>query len=120
MSHSGNRSQIPDLRAVTLMNPMRLVVISAMAWWVVNFAASAAEPAPPPKEATPAKPTAPPPATETPQAAEPTQAKPVDDDTDPQPKKANPSQADKAASPQRFTPSEQVRADFDVSFPIDI
>lgn len=32
-----------------------------------------------------------------------------------------PTQADKAApSPQRFTPSEQVRADFDVSFPIDI
>jgi hypothetical protein len=31
-----------------------------------------------------------------------------------------PSAADKAPSPQRFTPSEQVRADFDVSFPIDI
>ena len=31
-----------------------------------------------------------------------------------------PSGADKKASPQRFTPSEQVRADFDVSFPIDI
>jgi hypothetical protein len=34
-----------------------------------------------------------------------------------------PSAADKAgdkSSPQRFTPSEQVRADFDVSFPIDI
>lgn len=34
------------------------------------------------------------------------------------------SEADKAAagkgSPQRFIPSEQVRADFDVSFPIDI
>jgi len=29
------------------------------------------------------------------------------------------SAADKA-SPQRFVPSEQVRADFDVSFPIDI
>lgn len=28
--------------------------------------------------------------------------------------------ADKAPSPQRFTPSEQVRADFDVSFPVDI
>ena len=28
--------------------------------------------------------------------------------------------ADKKGSPQRFTPSEQVRADFDVSFPIDI
>jgi hypothetical protein len=31
-----------------------------------------------------------------------------------------PTGADKKASPQRFTPSEQVRADFDVSFPIDI
>lgn len=30
-----------------------------------------------------------------------------------------PTAADKA-SPQRFVPSEQVRADFDVSFPIDI
>lgn len=29
------------------------------------------------------------------------------------------SSADKA-SPQRFVPSEQVRADFDVSFPVDI
>ena len=28
--------------------------------------------------------------------------------------------ASKGPSPQRFTPSEQVRADFDVSFPIDI
>jgi hypothetical protein len=27
---------------------------------------------------------------------------------------------DKAGTPQRFIPSEQVRADFDVSFPIDI
>jgi hypothetical protein len=30
------------------------------------------------------------------------------------------SPADQKASPQRFIPSEQVRADFDVSFPIDI
>jgi len=30
------------------------------------------------------------------------------------------SAADRAASPQRFVPSEEVRADFDVSFPIDI
>jgi hypothetical protein len=28
--------------------------------------------------------------------------------------------AEQKASPQRFIPSEQVRADFDVSFPIDI
>lgn len=30
------------------------------------------------------------------------------------------SAADQKPSPQRFIPSEQVRADFDVSFPIDI
>jgi hypothetical protein len=30
------------------------------------------------------------------------------------------SPADQKPSPQRFIPSEQVRADFDVSFPIDI
>jgi hypothetical protein len=34
-------------------------------------------------------------------------------------KDAKPS-AEQKASPQRFIPSEQVRADFDVSFPIDI
>jgi cytoskeletal protein RodZ len=33
---------------------------------------------------------------------------------------AKPSTADKGGTPQRFVPSEQVRADFDVSFPIDI
>jgi hypothetical protein len=31
-----------------------------------------------------------------------------------------PSQTAAPASPQRFEPSEQVRADFDVSFPVDI
>jgi cytoskeletal protein RodZ len=41
------------------------------------------------------------------------------EDEDPAPKGA-PTAADKAGSPQRFTPSEQVRADFDVSFPVDI
>jgi hypothetical protein len=46
--------------------------------------------------------------------------KPADEDTDPAPKKGAPTAADKAGSPQRFVPSEQVRADFDVSFPIDI
>lgn len=40
----------------------------------------------------------------------------------PEPKSAadKASAADTAASPQRFIPSEQVRADFDVSFPVDI
>jgi hypothetical protein len=43
-----------------------------------------------------------------------------EEDQDPAPKKASPSAADRGASPQRFVPSEQVRADFDVSFPIDM
>ena len=40
------------------------------------------------------------------------------EDEDPEPESA--SAADRGSSPQRFVPSEQVRADFDVSFPIDI
>jgi len=46
-------------------------------------------------------------------------AKAPAEERDPAPKPAATS-ADKAGSPQRFNPSEQVRADFDVSFPIDI
>lgn len=34
--------------------------------------------------------------------------------------KSSKTDADRAASPQRFVPSEEVRADFDVSFPVDI
>lgn len=34
--------------------------------------------------------------------------------------KSSKSDADRAATPQRFVPSEEVRADFDVSFPVDI
>jgi hypothetical protein len=48
-------------------------------------------------------------AAEKPAAAESAEAKP-----------AEKSAADQKPSPQRFIPSEQVRADFDVSFPIDI
>jgi hypothetical protein len=122
---------------------------AVLAGLAIDFAASAAEPAAAAAETTAAKP-ATPAATPTPKAdaakaaepktAEPTTTqakttqpkstetatsaaapgKPGDEDTDPLPKKANASPADKAASPQRFTPSEQVRADFDVSFPIDI
>ena len=33
---------------------------------------------------------------------------------------ARPKASGKGSSPERFVPSEQVRADFDVSFPIDI
>jgi hypothetical protein len=60
--------------------------------------------------------------------AKPETAKP--DSTKPDPTKPGAAQAaakpgekaatDDKSSPQRFVPSEQVRADFDVSFPIDI
>lgn len=43
-----------------------------------------------------------------------------EEETDTPPKAPPRSAADTGPSPQRFTPSEQVRADFDVSFPIDI
>lgn len=66
-------------------------------------------------------------ATATPPAAEPA---PTDEKgSQEQEKEQAASEADKGAaekgsaakgSPQRFIPSEQVRADFDVSFPIDI
>lgn len=42
----------------------------------------------------------------------------ADEDVDPAPPAKT--EADKGPSPQRFVPSEQVRADFDVSFPVDI
>jgi hypothetical protein len=119
------------------MNPqMRLVIMLAV------FGASgsillAAEPAAPPaneakkaqkvdsEKSVPAE-------TKSPQAGSETAAAPekdadkesatdavADEDKDPEPKRAA-TAADKAGSPQRFTPSEQVRADFDVSFPVDI
>lgn len=47
-----------------------------------------------------------------------------DDKEDSESRKADSTQSERAAgtgaSPRRFVPSEQVRADFDVSFPIDI
>ncbi len=46
---------------------------------------------------------------------------PKDDDAESNEEaQAPPAAAAAKASPQRFVPSEQVRADFDVSFPIDI
>lgn len=47
---------------------------------------------------------------------EPPKSEDLEDDTQAPPA----STASKGPSPQRFTPTEQVRADFDVSFPIDI
>jgi predicted lipid-binding transport protein (Tim44 family) len=115
------------------MNPMRLLILLT----VVGTTGSilfAAEPAGTAKQGQPAAPTAQPagsmqPAATTkaeqsskaaPRAAgekQPAAAAP-DEDVDPAPPPKT--EADKGPSPQRFVPSEQVRADFDVSFPVDI
>lgn len=44
----------------------------------------------------------------------------VEDDAEGPPPPPPANSGARSASPQRFVPSEQVRADFDVSFPIDI
>lgn len=101
-----------------------LPLIGLLAACCVMGTVWAAEPAPAKPAATPAaSPAAPakPAATEsaTPKSDEDPQVK----DEEKQAAKSKPTAADKAgdkASPQRFVPSEQVRADFDVSFPIDI
>ena len=110
-----------SLRILILLAACGAVSTPNMLW--------AAEPAP----AKPAPPAATAPATET--AAKPTdesaapksdedskdEAKdPASEEVDPKPKAAATAADKKGSSPQRFVPSEQVRADFDVSFPIDI
>ena len=98
------------------MNPTRLLVLLT----VVGTTGSilfAAEPATAPKaETQQSTPSGAPESPTTPKEAP--AAKQQDEDID----TASPakSDADKGPSPQRFVPSEQVRADFDVSFPIDI
>jgi hypothetical protein len=90
----------------------------------------AAEPAPAKPAAAPAATPAPAPATPaaaesaTPKSDEDSNAKEADEGEEKQaagkPKATAADKAGDKASPQRFVPSEQVRADFDVSFPIDI
>jgi hypothetical protein len=95
----------------------------------------AAEPAPAKPAAAPATTPAAPATTPAPAPAKPAAAESATPKSDEDPKvKEGEEAADKAAagkpksaataadksSPQRFVPSEQVRADFDVSFPVDI
>jgi hypothetical protein len=116
------------------MNPqMRLVIMLA----VLGASGSllfAAEPATPPadqadktdktdktkgSQAASESPAPPPTGVEEKSGSDAVPGKDQDPDQDPEAKPA-PTAADKVGSPQRFTPSEQVRADFDVSFPVDI
>jgi hypothetical protein len=87
---------------------------------LVLSTANAAEPAPT-KPATPAA-TKPPNESAAPKVDEQTQVQQGEEDAEkaPPPPPAKAKSSGKGGSPERFVPSEQVRADFDVSFPIDI
>jgi hypothetical protein len=118
------------------MKTLRLIGLLAACCVISTVWAAEPTPAKPaaPAAATPAKPAAP--AAATPAKPATAESGAPKSDEDPKAKeegkgeeqqavasKAKPTAADKASdksSPQRFVPSEQVRADFDVSFPIDI
>lgn len=89
-------------------------ILAAM---LVVSAALAIEP-PKEKPATPAPaPSAPAPADEAPaESPEPAAEPEIEEELPPLPPEA----ADAGPPPQRFTPTEKVRADFPVSYPIDI
>ena len=109
------------------MNPMRLLILLTVVGTTgsILFAAepagttkrdqpaAAAESAGTAKEAEKGK--EPPPRAA---GEKPPEAPIAEEDVDPAPPAKT--DADKGPSPQRFVPSEQVRADFDVSFPVDI
>jgi hypothetical protein len=97
---------------------------SKSAWLLAGFAAATLALA---QQSPPAEPTAEPPpstAAETPLPTPPTTAEaPAPAGKDDAPAATEPAANKPAAargSPQRFEPSEKVRADFDVAFPIDI
>lgn len=136
------------MRRSNQLNPMRMLVMLAVLWvaGTLLFAAESTPPAakPRPAEATtvPAQAAAAEPAAQSPPAGDPAaDAKDApakaetpgeeelpSEDAAAAPEKSRAeggdakqaSSADKGGTPQRFVPSEQVRADFDVSFPIDI
>lgn len=100
------------------MNPRIMTLVIC---WLVSATALAAEPAPPASDSKT------PPAAKTPQPATPAATPAANDAAKPtdgkEPAAATPAgkpTKDSAGTPQRFIPTEQVRSDFDVSFPVDI
>jgi hypothetical protein len=100
------------MRSSLLIKLLALFALGAMSMSAFAAEPTPAKPAPPATE--PAKEQA-----EQPKSDDKPAAKPeVTESADAAATEKSP--ADAKASPQRFIPSEQVRADFDVSFPIDI
>lgn len=90
---------------------------AGLLWLAALSFAAIAQDSPP--EAPDAK-TPPPPAAQTKAAPTDAAAKQEEpSDKDPAPPATKPTK-DSAGTPQRFIPTEQVRSDFDVSFPVDI
>ena len=81
--------------------------------WLVSTTALAADPAPPPTDSKT------PPATKAPATPDDAKAKDAKEPTAAATPAGKPTK-DSAGTPQRFIPTEQVRSDFDVSFPVDI
>jgi cytoskeletal protein RodZ len=134
------------MRRNSQLNPMRMLAMLAVLWaagtWLFAQdnpqrrrraetatpvtartlpAAGLAQTAEPPAAPSAATNTAQTPQTETDaSAAEPTDRESSTPDKKDAAQDANAPSASQGGTPQRFVPSEQVRADFDVSFPIDI
>ncbi|WP_129776332.1 hypothetical protein [Peristeroidobacter soli] len=90
------------------------------AWAAETPAKPAAPVAAKPADAKPAGESAAPKSDEQTQAQPGTKTEEEDEAAQAQKPAAKPGKSGKGGSPERFVPSEQVRADFDVSFPIDI
>lgn len=108
------------LRLLTLLAACCATSTVTMAWAAEPAPAKPATPAAKPADAKPASESAAPNSDEQTQVQQGTK---TEEDEDPEakaPPKPASSGKGKGGSPERFVPSEQVRADFDVSFPIDI
>jgi hypothetical protein len=111
------------LRLVTLLAACCATSTVTTAWAAepapAKPATPAAKPAAKPADAKPASESAAPKSDEQTQVQQGTK---TEEDPGAQDQKvaAKPKSSGKGSSPERFVPSEQVRADFDVSFPIDI
>ncbi|MET0656869.1 MAG: hypothetical protein ABW110_01780 [Steroidobacteraceae bacterium] len=101
---------------------MNLRAMMLIACWIGSAAALAQEPAPAASDSKA------PAATKTPTPSTPARSDPAkkDEAANKEAKDADAKKAatkptkDSAGTPQRFIPTEQVRSDFDVSFPVDI
>jgi hypothetical protein len=107
------------LRLLTLLAACCATSTVTMAWAAEPPPAKPATPAAKPADSKPASESAAPKGDEQTQVQQGTKTEEGEGAAE-QKVAAKPKSSGKGSSPERFVPSEQVRADFDVSFPIDI